>query len=178
MANPSLVLRGGPSGPTFAPSTPGYVLTVQSDGKSVAPAPGSAGAIDLSEVVNDSLVPGLTGADAVNNIGVNPNYPAEHDNGNSGATKTIDFSSGLAQKLTLTANCTLTCTGLVASRTQWPQLKVVQGGAGSFTLTIVGAKTPGGLGVTLSTAVGAVDLVGLYWDGALLNAQVSGLAFS
>ncbi len=35
--NPSIKLRGAPSGPTLAPSTPGYVLTVQADGLSVKP---------------------------------------------------------------------------------------------------------------------------------------------
>jgi hypothetical protein len=35
--NPSIKLRGGPSGPNFSPSTPGHVLTIQADGESVKP---------------------------------------------------------------------------------------------------------------------------------------------
>jgi hypothetical protein len=35
--NPALQLRMSASGPTFAPSTPGFALVIQPDGKSVAP---------------------------------------------------------------------------------------------------------------------------------------------
>lgn len=37
MANPSLDLRGGASGPSFEGSTPGHVLTVDANGKTVSP---------------------------------------------------------------------------------------------------------------------------------------------
>lgn len=50
--NPTIKLRGGASGPTLAPSTPGYVLTVQADGESVKPEPGG-GSIPLPIPVED-----------------------------------------------------------------------------------------------------------------------------
>ena len=90
--------------------------------------------------------------------------PSEANAGSSGATKTIDLGNASAQKLTMTASCTLTLTN--------PQiggayvLRLVQGGAGSYTMTWPGSlKWPGGTAPTLSTTVGKVDLINLYWDG-------------
>lgn len=85
MANPSLDLRGGTSGPTFEGSTPGHVLTIDADGKHVSPqpvpvAPGglvsfngrtapavipTAGDYGTDDVTNTSSVPGLTDEDAL-----------------------------------------------------------------------------------------------------------------
>jgi len=78
-------LRGGASGPSFEGSTPGFVLTVDADGKKVSPqpvpvAPGglvsfngrtapaalpTAGDYGTDEVTNTSTVPGLTDEDAL-----------------------------------------------------------------------------------------------------------------
>lgn len=86
--NPSLLLRGGASGPTFAPSTPGYVLVIQADGKTVKPMPAggggggltsfngrtapavipTAGDYDDAEVTNTSNAPGASTKDAINAI--------------------------------------------------------------------------------------------------------------
>lgn len=86
--NPSLLLRGGASGPTFAPSTPGYVLVIQADGKTVKPMPGggggggltsfngrtapavipTAGDYDDAEITNTSNAPGASTKDALNAI--------------------------------------------------------------------------------------------------------------
>lgn len=197
MSNPALVLRGGPSGPTFEPSTPGFVLTVQADGKSVAPeaagasgltsfagrttpaAVPTAGDYDASEVTNDSAAPGASVGTALSLMASVPSFVPEDSDGNKTGAASLSLASHLARRITLTGNCTLTLTGLEAVRAQWVQIKVIQGGAGSFTLAIVGAKTPGGTGLTLSTAVGAVDIISVYWDGvATLYAQVVGLAFS
>lgn len=43
MSNPVILLRGAPSGPDLDPSTPGYVLTVQADGRSVRAEPAGGG---------------------------------------------------------------------------------------------------------------------------------------
>lgn len=72
--NPSLKLRGGPSGPTFEPSTPGYVLTVQEDGVSIAP---ELGRLSLEAVVT---VPALTASFAdvtISNLGVFDSHPGD-----------------------------------------------------------------------------------------------------
>jgi len=86
--NPSLVLRQAASGPTYAPSTPGYVLTVDSDGMHITPKPASSGGgvlisfngrttpaavpeigdYDASQILNTSDAPGGYVEDALNAI--------------------------------------------------------------------------------------------------------------
>jgi hypothetical protein len=89
---------------------------------------------------------------------------AEVDDGNSGASKTIDFSSSPNHKLTLTANCTLTLTGDSGGGIY--VLKLVQGGAGSFLITLpANSKHPSGSAPVLTTTVGAVDILTYYYDG-------------
>lgn len=89
------------------------------------------------------------------------------DNGNSGAADTITWTAGMVQKSTLTANVTYTFQSPTASGT-WFTLVLIQGGVGSFTATWPGtitweaATTP-----TLSTAVGAKDLIHCLYDGAV-----------
>ena len=103
---------------------------------------------------------------------------AVHANGNSGAALAIDARTGELQTLTLTANCTVTVSNLPAGVPAWLQLDVLQDGTGTRTLTITGAKTPGGAGLTLSTAANALDLVSLSWDGTTLYAIVGGASFA
>jgi hypothetical protein len=89
---------------------------------------------------------------------------AEYDAGNSGASKTIDFANGYAQKLTMTASCTLTMSTLTSGSTS--VIRLVQGGAGSYTMTWpASVKWNGGVVPTLSTAIGAIDLATFYCDG-------------
>jgi hypothetical protein len=84
MSNPGIQLRGGQSGPSFEGSTPGHVLTVDTDGKTITPKPAAAGGALVSfngrttpavvpetgdynsdEVVNTSSVPGDFVSDAL-----------------------------------------------------------------------------------------------------------------
>lgn len=89
---------------------------------------------------------------------------AEFNAGNSGAAITINFSNGSAQKVTLTASSTFTITNGQSGGAYL--IRLVQGGAGSFTVTWpLSVKWTGGTAPTLSTAVGAVDVIGLYFDG-------------
>lgn len=174
-----LQLRSGTSGPPFVGVLQDDVLLWDTTQKKWFVSRFPAGVLTTDDVINFSLVPGVTTSDALDNLGVNPNFPPEHNNGASGAAISVSFASSLAQSVTLTANCTLTVTGLIPNRTQWPQLKVIQGGGGGFTLTIVGAHTTNnGAGLTLSAAAGAVDIVSMYWDGAILDALVGGLRFA
>ncbi len=172
-----LQLRSGTSGPPFVGVLQDDVLLWDTTQKKWFVGRFPAGVLTTDDIVNFSLVPGVTTSEALDNVGVNPNYPPEHNNGASGAAFLVGFASSLAQSLTLTANCTIACGGFVAGRTQWAQLKLIQGGGGGFSVTI-NAETPGGAGLTLSVAAGAVDIVSLYWDGAILFATVGGLAFA
>lgn len=88
----------------------------------------------------------------------------ENNAGNSGATLTIDFSTASSQLVTMTASCTFTFSNTLAGGTYL--LRLVQGGTGSYTVTWPAAvKWPGGTAPTLSTTVGATDIITLYFDG-------------
>jgi hypothetical protein len=94
------------------------------------------------------------------------------DLGNSGATKTLNFFDGHFQKLTLTANCTVTLTALPAinhptKTVQYTmRLHVVQGGAGSFEITWpAGTLFAGGAPPTCTNAPGSLDIFEVYYAG-------------
>jgi hypothetical protein len=94
-------------------------------------------------------------------------FDAAYDNGNSGATKTIDWTNGNKQTLTLTGapGCTVTFTAPAGAANL--VLLLVQGSGGSKTATWPAtAKWPSGTAPTLSTTAGAVDMICAYWDGA------------
>lgn len=100
------------------------------------------------------------------------------DNVNVGNVASIDWSKGPAQRLTVGASCSISSLGLPAKQPTWVQLKVVQGGAGSFVPFFLNCFTPGGTPLTFSTAAGAVDIVSLYWDGQFLYAAPPLLGFA
>ncbi len=101
----------------------------------------------------------------------------EFDNGNETGTFALDWNAGQKQRATLTGNITtLNITDLDVTGVANLTLKIIQGGAGSFTVTWpAGVLWAGGTAPTLSTGVGDVDIVTFYWDGtnyygaALLN---------
>lgn len=81
-------------------------------------------------------------------------YEAIYDNGNSGSSKTIDWKNGNIQKLTTTADCTLTIsnpligvhilfiiTGVTSRSVTWPANFCWAGGStpafGTLTTTVV-----------------------------------------
>lgn len=106
-----------------------------------------------------------------------PSFGVAPGNANVAGVAQIDWSKAPAQTLTLTANCDVSSVGLPALEQTWIQVAVVQGGAGGFTPTFLGALTPGGDPLELSPDPGAVDLVSLYWNGSFLLATVGGLDF-
>ena len=69
--------------------------------------------------------------DASGTLQIEGIYASEYDNGNSGAAKTIDFANGYAQKITLTADCTLTITAPASTKPGQMRLRVIQDGTGS-----------------------------------------------
>lgn len=103
-------------------------------------------------------------------------FDAEVDNGNSGTAKTIDWTAGNKQKITLTGNCTFTFTA--PSGPANLILRLIQDGTGSKTVTWPATvKWPEGTAPTLSTAASSVDIVSFYWDGTNYHGQAS-LAFA
>ena len=91
-------------------------------------------------------------------------FESEIDNSNSGAAKTIDWTAGNKQKVTLSANCTFTFTAPTGPTNLL--LKMTQDGTGSRTVTWPAAvKWPQGIDPTLSTGAGDIDIVTFYYDG-------------
>lgn len=88
---------------------------------------------------------------------------AEYSIGNSGATKTIDFVNGTSQSVTLTDNCVFTLANPINGQTYL--VRVIQGGVGSFTANFGSVLWIGGTPPTLSTTVGAMDIITLYYNG-------------
>lgn len=86
---------------------------------------------------------------------------AEVDNGASGAAKNINFTTGNKQKLSVSANTTLTFTAPSAPCNLI--LKLTYGGA--FTVTLPAHKKPGGVALTFTSVNAAIDILSIYWDG-------------
>jgi len=99
--------------------------------------------------------------------------------GNSGADITIDWSEGPNHAVTLTAaNVVIRQEGLPVGETAELTLKVTQDATGNRHAAFADAVTPGGSGITLSTAANKTDLLDLHWDGHVLLVTVRGLAFA
>ena len=89
---------------------------------------------------------------------------SEFDSGNSGTSKTLDFTNGYSQKSTLTGNVTFTFSNPISGQAY--VLKLVQDGTGSRTVTWPAAvKWSGGTAPTLTTTASKTDLINLYYDG-------------
>lgn len=85
--------------------------------------------------------------------------------GNSGAAFTVNWTLGLSHKLTLTANCTLSFTAPAGPT--WLQIKLIQDGTGSRTVTWPSMKWAGGAAPTLTTtATTGTDIISIWYDGA------------
>jgi hypothetical protein len=110
------------------------------------------------------------------NFGAKTAYFTETDNGNSGTSKTIDWTTSNKQKITTTGNCTLTFTAPDGPCSL--VLRIVhEASATAYTYTYPATvKWPGGAAGKLTTTntSGAVDIVSLYFDGTNYNA--TGLA--
>ena len=92
-------------------------------------------------------------------------FDEEENNGDSSTADTIDWGAKNKQKSTLTDNVTYTFTDPDGPSNLL--LRVIQGGAGSYVITWpANVKWPnGGSTPTLSTTVGAIDIVAFYFDG-------------
>lgn len=91
-------------------------------------------------------------------------FRGEYDNGNSGATATINWNEGQKQAITLNNSPTLTfvhppeaCNVL---------LRIIQDGTGNRNITWpTGVLFPGGQDPNLTNGGGAIDIVSFYYDG-------------
>lgn len=95
-------------------------------------------------------------------------YKAAVNLGNVGATETIDFAKGIAQKLTLDQNCTFTFLDPPGADSQvMVMLFVTQGAGGSKFITWPAAtRFGGGIPPVLSTIAGREDVIEcLYANG-------------
>lgn len=133
----------------------------------------TGGAPELSVTGGDTnidlkLNPKGTGkivTDASVNFGAFTAYFTETDNGNSGASDTIDWTLSNKQKSTLTANCTFTFTAPPGPCSL--VLKLVQDATGSRTVTWPAAvHWSGGTAPTLTTTASRVDIICFYYDGS------------
>jgi len=97
------------------------------------------------------------------------------DAGNSGAAITIDLANGNVQKLTLTANCTITLTNPAAGAMRSLTLLVFQDATGLRTITWPGSVSWGDAGAPILTLIASkMDIISLFtvdggttWYGAL-----------
>lgn len=103
-------------------------------------------------------------------------FDQEVDNGNSGATATVDWIAGNKQAITLTDNVTLSFTDPPAPTNVL--IRLIQDGTGGRSVIWPSSvKWSGGSEPTLSSAANAIDLVSLYFDGTDYYGT-SGLDFS
>ena len=101
-------------------------------------------------------------------------FSGEVDNGNSGAAKTIDFTTGSLQKVSLNAACTFT---LIFPAPGRYQLKLVAA-AGAGAVTWPSAKwfsSP--TAPALSTTPGNVSIISFYFDGTVVYGSGGGFGF-
>jgi hypothetical protein len=95
---------------------------------------------------------------------------AEFSAGNSGTSKTITWTDGQNQVLTLTGNVTLTFASPTNGATY--KLHIIQG-AGPYTITWPTIKWAGGVAPTISTGNGNEDFVTLFYNGTSYFGQAS-----
>lgn len=157
------VLGGGPSVGSGCAIAFSYADVPQSGTPTEPLEPGVS---DIQVEVKDDVInfwANISGSwvlDKVFSGGEGTYFIGETDNGNSGSSKTIDFTSKANHKLTLTANCTLTFTDPASARST--VIRFVQDGVGGRTVTL----PTGVLGnMSLLSGINQQTVVNFYFDG-------------
>jgi hypothetical protein len=88
----------------------------------------------------------------------------EYNNGDSGTTKTIDWGNGQKQRITLTANCTISFTAPDQSGSFI--LKIIQNATGGWSVTWSTAKHPGTAADISALTANQYTIASVYYDGA------------
>lgn len=125
--------------------------------------------------ISESKVTNLTTDLAARATVANGGGETYFDAGNSGASTTLDLANGNVQKLTLTADCTITLTSPAAGAMRSLTLLVFQDGTGSRTITWPGSVSWGDAGEPVLTLTASkMDIISLFtvdggttWYGAL-----------
>ena len=86
-----------------------------------------------------------------------------NDIGNVTGTATVNWDNSNNQSLTLIGSTTLTFSNPLSGANY--MLEITQGGAGSYTITWPTIKWQNATPPTLSTAVGKIDIISLFYDG-------------
>lgn len=90
-------------------------------------------------------------------------FQEEFDNGSISGANTINWDEGNQQKVTLSANATLTFEGVDGAANY--VLRVVQGSGGQTITWPAEVLWPSGVTPTLSTGAGDIDVILFYYDG-------------
>jgi hypothetical protein len=103
-------------------------------------------------------------------------FEGEYDNGNSGSFKTVSFSNGQKQKITLTASTTLTLSFSGCGPGMY-QLKVVQNGTGGYAITWIGIDTDDWIGKSLAPGINGsangVSIATFWYDGTNVYGSIA-----
>lgn len=94
-----------------------------------------------------------------------------YDNGNSGASKTITWSNGDRQKVTVTANTVFSYSGAVAG--QALTLIIIEDGTGGYTITLPTTKWPNGVVIPFTTTANAINVITILFDGTNYLTQLA-----
>lgn len=145
----------GMTGPTGATGNTGAPGSATSTGATGATGP-SGGPTGPTGSTGSTGPTGVTGP-------TSPTIPVI-DDGNSGASKNINWTSGISHKITLTANCTFTFTAPPGAC--WLQIRLTQDAVGSRLVTWPTMLWAGGIPPTLTiTPSTGTDIITIWYDG-------------